>query len=126
MRRLERLVQDLNTELYNPVGLHIRWPRKVAFLFVSVVHVLRGPLFLNVNTVLPVIQLEIEYYVSSKLLSTIRTSTYPSPAVISLSPLSFFASWHLSWTRTYFIMSTSLHSRHIPLLPPNRVYDRFP
>lgn len=35
MRRLERLVKDLNTELYNPVGLNILWPRKVAFLFVS-------------------------------------------------------------------------------------------
>jgi hypothetical protein len=35
MSRLEHLVQDLNTELYNPVGLNIRWPRKVAFLFVS-------------------------------------------------------------------------------------------
>jgi hypothetical protein len=38
MRRLEHLVQDLNTELYNPVGLNIRWPRKVAFLFVSALH----------------------------------------------------------------------------------------
>ena len=35
MSRLEHMVQDLNTELYNPVGLNIRWPRKVAFLFVS-------------------------------------------------------------------------------------------
>jgi hypothetical protein len=35
MRRLEGLIQDLNIEVYNPVGLNIRWPRKVAFLFVS-------------------------------------------------------------------------------------------
>jgi hypothetical protein len=34
MRRLERLISDLNAELYNPVGLNIVWPRKVAFLFV--------------------------------------------------------------------------------------------
>jgi len=36
MRRLEQLVQALNTELYNPVGLNIRWPRKVAFLFLEI------------------------------------------------------------------------------------------
>lgn len=36
MRRLERLIGDLNAELYNPVGLNILWPRKVAFLFVSI------------------------------------------------------------------------------------------
>jgi len=36
MRRLERLVKDLNTELYNPVGLNILWPRKVAFLFLEI------------------------------------------------------------------------------------------
>ncbi|KAF8554567.1 hypothetical protein OG21DRAFT_1412315 [Imleria badia] len=42
MRRLKRKIEELNTQLYNPVGLHILWPQKVAFLF-----------------------LEIEYYVSS-------------------------------------------------------------
>jgi len=36
MSRLEHLVHDLNTELYNPVGLNIRWPRKVAFLFLEI------------------------------------------------------------------------------------------
>jgi len=36
MSRLEHLVQDLNTELYNPVGLNIRWPRKTAFLFLEI------------------------------------------------------------------------------------------
>ena len=35
MRRLERLFDFLNAELFNPVGLNILWPRKVAFLFVS-------------------------------------------------------------------------------------------
>ncbi|KAJ7630411.1 Golgin subfamily A member 7/ERF4 family-domain-containing protein [Roridomyces roridus] len=35
MRRLQQLVDDLNAEVYNPVGLNILWPRKVAFLFVS-------------------------------------------------------------------------------------------
>ncbi|KAI9566991.1 Golgin subfamily A member 7/ERF4 family-domain-containing protein [Boletus coccyginus] len=42
MRRLKRKFDELNTQVYNPVGLHILWPQKVAFLF-----------------------LEIEYYVSS-------------------------------------------------------------
>ncbi|KAL6305661.1 Golgin subfamily A member 7/ERF4, partial [Sparassis latifolia] len=36
MQRLQSLIQDLNTRLYNPVGLHIRWPRKVAFLFLEI------------------------------------------------------------------------------------------
>ncbi|KAG6845289.1 hypothetical protein H0H87_011440 [Tephrocybe sp. NHM501043] len=42
MRKLESLVDFLNVEVYNPVGLNILWPRNVAFLY-----------------------LEIEYYVSS-------------------------------------------------------------
>ncbi|KAF8446435.1 Golgin subfamily A member 7/ERF4 family-domain-containing protein [Boletus edulis BED1] len=42
MRRLKKKIEELNTQLYNPVGLNILWPQKVAFLF-----------------------LEIEYYVSS-------------------------------------------------------------
>ena len=35
MRRLKRKIEELNTQMYNPVGLHILWPQKVAFLFVS-------------------------------------------------------------------------------------------
>ena len=35
MRRLKQKIEDVNTQLYNPVGLHILWPQKVAFLFVS-------------------------------------------------------------------------------------------
>jgi hypothetical protein len=35
MRRLEELFRYLNAELFNPVGLNLLWPRKVAFLFVS-------------------------------------------------------------------------------------------
>ncbi|KAF9229814.1 hypothetical protein BS17DRAFT_688683, partial [Gyrodon lividus] len=35
MRRLERRIEELNTTVYNPVGLNILWPQKVAFLFVS-------------------------------------------------------------------------------------------
>lgn len=34
MSRLQRLVESLNAELFNPVGLNIVWPRPVAFLFV--------------------------------------------------------------------------------------------
>jgi len=36
MQRLRELIDDLNAEVYNPVGLNILWPRSVAFLFVSV------------------------------------------------------------------------------------------
>ncbi|KAI0369921.1 hypothetical protein BV20DRAFT_1121707 [Pilatotrama ljubarskyi] len=42
MERLKATIDMLNEEVYNPVGLHIKWPRSVAFLF-----------------------MEIEYYVSS-------------------------------------------------------------
>ncbi|KAJ7037456.1 Golgin subfamily A member 7/ERF4 family-domain-containing protein [Mycena alexandri] len=35
MRRLHALIQDLNVRVYNPAGLNILWPHKVAFLFVS-------------------------------------------------------------------------------------------
>ncbi|KAG6849802.1 hypothetical protein H0H93_005052 [Arthromyces matolae] len=42
MKKLQDLLDGLNVELYNPVGLNILWPRNVAFLY-----------------------LEIEYYVSS-------------------------------------------------------------
>lgn len=34
MRRLQRRVDALNAELFNPSGLNILWPRKVAFMFV--------------------------------------------------------------------------------------------
>ncbi|KAH9949447.1 Golgin subfamily A member 7/ERF4 family-domain-containing protein [Amylocystis lapponica] len=36
MRRLHQLIDDLNTRLYNPVGLNILWPYKVGFLFLEV------------------------------------------------------------------------------------------
>lgn len=35
MLKLQYLFDDLNTGLYNPVGLNLLWPRAVAFLFVS-------------------------------------------------------------------------------------------
>ncbi|KAF8272322.1 Golgin subfamily A member 7/ERF4 family-domain-containing protein [Lactarius quietus] len=35
MNRLRRHMDDLNHQLFNPVGLNILWPRKVGFLFVS-------------------------------------------------------------------------------------------
>jgi hypothetical protein len=35
MHRLEQLIDELNAAVYNPVGLNILWPRRVAFLFVS-------------------------------------------------------------------------------------------
>ncbi|KDR84739.1 hypothetical protein GALMADRAFT_82682 [Galerina marginata CBS 339.88] len=36
MLRLQHLVDDLNTQLYNPVGLNILWPRNVAFLYLEI------------------------------------------------------------------------------------------
>ncbi|KAF9242360.1 Golgin subfamily A member 7/ERF4 family-domain-containing protein, partial [Melanogaster broomeanus] len=36
MRRLQRKIEEFNTQVYNPVGLNILWPQKTAFLFVSV------------------------------------------------------------------------------------------
>lgn len=35
MSRLRRHVDEMNHQLFNPVGLNILWPRKVGFLFVS-------------------------------------------------------------------------------------------
>ena len=35
MDRLKGLIDGLNVEIYNPVGLHIKWSRDAAFLFVS-------------------------------------------------------------------------------------------
>ncbi|KAI0344237.1 hypothetical protein BDW22DRAFT_1145030 [Trametopsis cervina] len=36
MRRLQKLIEEINTTLYNPVGLNILWPRKVAFIFLEI------------------------------------------------------------------------------------------
>jgi len=36
MFRLRRLIESLNAELFNPVGLNIIWPRSVAFLFMEI------------------------------------------------------------------------------------------
>ena len=38
IRRLRQIITDLNTGLYNPVGLNILWPHDVAFLYVGLVH----------------------------------------------------------------------------------------
>ena len=35
MEKLKALIDELNVQMYNPVGLNIKWPRSVAFLFVS-------------------------------------------------------------------------------------------
>ncbi|KAJ3973202.1 Golgin subfamily A member 7/ERF4 family-domain-containing protein [Lentinula raphanica] len=37
MQRLQQLFDELNADLYNPSGLNLLWPQKVAFLFVSYV-----------------------------------------------------------------------------------------
>ena len=35
MKRLQRLIDDLNRQLFNLAGLNMLWPRKVGFLYVS-------------------------------------------------------------------------------------------
>lgn len=36
MRRLKEKIEGINTQIYNPVGLNILWPRNVAFLFLEI------------------------------------------------------------------------------------------
>ncbi|OAX42555.1 hypothetical protein K503DRAFT_862940 [Rhizopogon vinicolor AM-OR11-026] len=36
MRRLKCRIDEMNTQIYNPVGLNILWPRNVAFLFLEI------------------------------------------------------------------------------------------
>ena len=36
MERLRQMIDQLNSKLYNPVGLNILWPRNVAFLYVCI------------------------------------------------------------------------------------------
>lgn len=36
MQRLQMCIDEINKSLYNPMGLNILWPHKVAFMFVSV------------------------------------------------------------------------------------------
>ena len=61
MKRLHDLIDDLNKRIYNPRGLHILWPRKVAFMFVRVP--LSAPRLVYSHASLLPLQLEIEYYV---------------------------------------------------------------
>lgn len=46
MKRLQQLFDELNMEVYNPSGLNLLWPHKVAFLFVSL-HNVNSWLLLN-------------------------------------------------------------------------------
>lgn len=72
MSRLEQLINELNAGLYNPVGLRIRWPRDVAFMFVSappiyISPVSPSPYLPSLSAILTdfspsTLQLEIEYY----------------------------------------------------------------
>jgi len=36
MKRLQRLIDDQNRQLFNPGGLNILWPRKVGFIFLEI------------------------------------------------------------------------------------------
>ena len=61
MKRLRHVIDDLNTMLFNPVGLNILWPGDVAFLYVgqfaAYPKLELTPHFCRFE------QLEIEYYV---------------------------------------------------------------
>ncbi|KAJ6573922.1 Golgin subfamily A member 7/ERF4 family-domain-containing protein [Mycena vulgaris] len=46
MRRLQQLIADLNAHVYNPVGLNILWPHRVAFLFMEIEYYV-SPTFLT-------------------------------------------------------------------------------
>jgi hypothetical protein len=83
MQKLQHSIDELNVKLYNPVGLHILWPRKVAFMFVSISV---GSFVLpSANSLF--VQLEIEYYVS-----TIRESGLHSLLTLAIySNLSLFS-----------------------------------
>ncbi|KAI0809089.1 Golgin subfamily A member 7/ERF4 family-domain-containing protein [Irpex lacteus] len=41
MRRLRKTIDEINTSLYNPVGLNILWPRNVAFMFLEIEYYVR-------------------------------------------------------------------------------------
>ncbi|KAF7437304.1 hypothetical protein PC9H_004143 [Pleurotus ostreatus] len=41
MQRLQQLFDDLNARLFNPVGLNLLWPRKVAFLYLEIEYYVR-------------------------------------------------------------------------------------
>ncbi|KAF9512364.1 hypothetical protein BS47DRAFT_1394252 [Hydnum rufescens UP504] len=43
MRRLEALIEEKNTAMYHPQGLHILWPRNVAFMFLEIEYYVRTP-----------------------------------------------------------------------------------
>ena len=58
MSRLHELINRMNKNTFNPVGLNIVWPKNVAFLFVS-----DRPLALPLDANFASPQLEIEYYV---------------------------------------------------------------
>lgn len=66
MERLQQVIGELNRRLYNPVGLNILWPRRVAFMFVSSLYPVVFP---NPHILFPT-QLEIEYYVRNFLISS--------------------------------------------------------
>lgn len=60
MIRLQHLIDELNMEIFNLVGLNILWPRNVAFHYVNPVL----PCRFRISTYPLFPQLEIEYYVS--------------------------------------------------------------
>ena len=68
MRKLAKLIDQFNLELYNPRGLNILWPRKAAFMFVRTLEISSSTSFCD-GWLFDIYfgQLEIEYYVSRAL-----------------------------------------------------------
>ncbi|KAI0089867.1 Golgin subfamily A member 7/ERF4 family-domain-containing protein [Irpex rosettiformis] len=71
MRLLRKTIDEINTTLYNPVGLNILWPRNVAFMF-----------------------LEIEYYVSNVLLLPSISLTWSAVICVNIASI-LSSSYHL-------------------------------
>ncbi len=94
MARLQKIIADLNAQLYNPVGLNILWPKSAAFLFVGD---FRSPSpFVADFKYSPCLrlQLEIEYYVRPRL-AEFSSRTNRSFRVVICIPLTIFLPSHI-------------------------------
>jgi hypothetical protein len=92
MRRLKQKIERINTQIYNPVGLNILWPRNVAFLFVRIFFHYPRVLVLIITLRRSVAwqqQLEIEYYVRS--LCAVGAFSYPQKLTILVLQWPFWA-----------------------------------
>ncbi|KAL1709401.1 Golgin subfamily A member 7/ERF4 family-domain-containing protein [Schizophyllum commune] len=96
MRRLKNLIDELNVEIYNPAGLNILWPRKVAFLFLEIEYYvsLLVPLMPFTNAPLAVIMFTC-YRQPSRVTSVSAATdrSFPPTRIRSLPRTYLRASW---------------------------------